>query len=149
MTREEKQTVVDAEHLRLLALCHYIFGGLGVAFSLLGVLWTVVMATMFSSFPPTPEGIGEEAARQFRTMPAIMMVIFGAMAACGIVYGVLQIVAGRCLARRRARLFTLIVALPGLVFLPYGTMLSAFTFVVLERASVEKLYRDAQQQAAT
>jgi hypothetical protein len=43
----------------------------------------------------------------------------------------------------------LIVALPGLVFLPYGTMLSAFTFVVLERASVEKLYRDAQLRAMT
>jgi hypothetical protein len=149
VSREEKQAVVDAEHLRLLALFHYIFGGLGVGFSLLGVLWTAVMATMFSSFPPTSDGIGEEAARQFRAMPAIMMVIFGVLAACGIVYGILQIVAGRCLARRRARLFTLIVALPGLLFLPYGTMLSAFTFVVLERASVETLYRDTQQQAVT
>ena len=142
MTQDEKQAVVDEEHLRLLALFHYVFGGLGVAFSLLGVIWTIVMATMFASFPPAAEGTAEEAARQFKMMPAFMMAFFGVMAAFGVVYGILQIVSGRCLARRRARLFTLIVALPGLIFLPYGTLLSVFTFVVLERASVERLYRD-------
>ena len=121
MTQQEKQAVVDDEHLRLLALFHYVFGGLGVAFALLGVLWTVFMATMFaSSFPPAPDGASEEVARRFKMMPAFMMAVFGVMATFGVVYGVLQ------------------------VFLPCGTMLSVFTFVVLERASVEQLYRDAQ-----
>ena len=140
MTQEERQAVVDAEQLRLLALFHYIFGGLGVAFALLGIVWTLLMATMFASFPPAPTGMTEEAARQLRTMPAVMMAVFGVLAALGVVYSILQIVSGRCIARRRARLFSLIVALPGLVFLPYGTLLSVFTFVVLERASVERLY---------
>ena len=36
MTPEEKHAIVDDEHLRLLALFHYIFGGITVAFALLG-----------------------------------------------------------------------------------------------------------------
>jgi hypothetical protein len=147
VTQDVKQAVLDDEHLRLLALFHYIFGGLGVAFALLGVVWTLIMATMIASFPPTPEGVSEEAARQFRNMPAFMMALFGVRAALGVVYGILQSVWGRCIARRRARLFTLIVALPGLLFLPYGTLLSVFTFVVMERASVERLYRGGQPEA--
>ena len=147
MTQEEKQAVVDDEQLRLLALFHYIFGGLGVAFALFAVVWTVVIATMFASFPPPAAGVSEEAAQQFRNMPAFMIAFFGVFAGLGVVYGVLQIVSGRCIARRRARLFTLIVALPGLLFIPYGTLLSVFTFVVLERASVERLYLSGQPEA--
>jgi hypothetical protein len=74
-------------------------------------------------------------------MPVFMMAFFGIMALMGVVYGVLQIVAGRCISQRRARVFTVIVAIPRLVFIPYGTMLSVFTLLVLERASVQQLYR--------
>jgi hypothetical protein len=142
MTPEEKHAIVDDEHLRLLALFHYIFGGITVAFALLGVVWAAFVATIFAAFPPVPPGgANEEFARQFQAMPAFMMAFFGIMALMGVVYGVLQIVAGRCISQRRARVFTVIVAIPRLVFIPYGTMLSVFTLLVLERASVQQLYR--------
>ena len=47
------------------------------------------------------------------------------------------------IGRRRRRAFTLVVAIPRLIFIPYGTILSIFTLLVLERASVKQLYREA------
>lgn len=142
MTPEEKQAVLDEEHLRLLALFHYILGGVTVVFGLLGGVWAAFVAVMFASFPPPfPDGASEDVARQMKVLPAFMMTFFGLMAALAVVYGIVEIVAGRCIAQRRARVFTLLVALPRVVYIPFGTLLSIFTFVVLERASVQQLYR--------
>lgn len=55
-------------------------------------------------------------------------------------YGILEIISGRCLSARKRRLFTLIVAIPRLLFLPYGLILSIFTLIVLERRTVKALY---------
>ena len=144
MTHEEKQAVLDEEHLRLLALFHYIVGGITVAGGLFMGVWAVFMAVVFASAPPTfPAGANEELARQMQAMPAFMMAFFGMFAGVVVLFGVLQIVAGRCIAQRRARLFTLLVAIPRVLFIPFGTLLSIFTFIVLERASVQQLYRPA------
>lgn len=61
-------------------------------------------------------------------------------AGLGVLLGVLDIIAGRCISLRRARVFTLIMAIPGVIFIPYGTLLSVFTLLVLDRGSVRKLY---------
>ncbi|HEV8394864.1 MAG TPA: hypothetical protein VGQ37_11355 [Vicinamibacterales bacterium] len=142
MTPEEKQAIVDDEHLRLLALLHYISGGITVAFALLGGVSAAFVGVMFAALPPVPPGgANENVAREFQAIPAFMLAFFGLMVLMGIVFGVLQIVAGRCISQRRARVFTVIVAIPRLVFIPYGTLLSVFTLMVLERASVQQLYR--------
>ena len=144
MTNEEKQAVLDDEHLRLLALFHYVMGGFTVVGALFAGMWAVFMAVVWASAPPTfPEGTNEEIPRQFQTIPAFMLAFFGMFAALAVVFGVLQVVAGRCIATRRARLFTLLVAIPRVIFIPFGTLLSIFTFIVLERASVQQLYRRA------
>jgi hypothetical protein len=76
-----------------------------------------------------------------------MMAFFGLFAAVVVVFGVVQAVAGRCIAKRRARLFTLLVAIPRVIFIPWGSLLSIFTFVVLESASVQQIYRRAAAAA--
>ena len=147
MTAEERQAVLDEEHLRLLELFHYISGGITVVGALLAGMWALLVGTMFALVPMTPpSNMSEEAFRQFRTMPTVMAVFFGAMAVLAVVYGVAQIAAGRCIRRCRARLFTLIAALPRVIFVPYGTLLSIFTLMVLERASVQRLYATGTSQ---
>ena len=144
MTHDERQAVLDEEHLRLLALFHYILGGVTVAGGLFMGVWAIFMAVVFASAPPTfADGTNEEFARQMQAMPAFMMAFFGMFAAVVVAFGVVQVVAGRCIASRRARLFTLLVAIPRVIFIPFGTLLSIFTFVVLERASVQQIYRRA------
>ena len=142
MTPDEKQTVLDEEHLRLLAMFHYISGALTCVGSLFAALWAVLVGTLATAFPAESQaGLSEEALRQMQVMPRVMVGVVAFMAVAGVVYGVLEIVAGRCVSQRRARVFTIVVAVPRLVFIPWGTALSVFTLLVLERASVEALYR--------
>ena len=142
VTPEEKQSVLDEEHVRLLALFHYVSGALTCAGSLLAALWAAFVATMFTAFPvEAREAMSEEALRQMQVMPKIMAGVVAIMAVAGVGYGVLEIVAGRCISQHRARVFTIVVAVPRLLFIPWGTILSVFTMLVLERASVEALYR--------
>jgi len=61
----------------------------------------------------------------------------------GLAYGVLEIVSGRFISQRRRRVFSLVVAVPRLLFIPYGIILSIFTLLVLERPSVRQLYRES------
>lgn len=133
----EAQRIVDAEHLRLLALFHYVSGGVTLGFSLFFGIGVAFMGVMFALMPPPPHGPGLHGP------PLAMLVFFGLVCALGIVYGILEIVAGRLISRRRRRVFTLVVAIPRLIFIPYGIILSIFTLLVLERTSVKQLYREA------
>jgi len=142
VTPEEKQSVLDEEHLRLLSLFHYVSGGITVAFSLFFGVWIVFAAVMFAFLPPPTHGCAEGAAPHHgQAIPVVMLVIFGVLFAIGVAYGILEIVSGRFISRRRRRVFSFVVALPRLLFLPYGLILSIFTLLVLERPSVKQLYR--------
>jgi hypothetical protein len=136
----ETQRIVDTEHLRLLAFFHYVSGGVTLAFSLFFCVWLVMASVIFTFVPAAPHS----SAHQFEGPPLAMFLIFGLFALLGLAYGVLEIVAGRLIARRRRRVLTLVVAIPRLLFLPYGMILSIFTLLVLERPSVKQLYSEAR-----
>ena len=136
----DRQAVLDHEHLRLLALFHYISGGITVAFSLLFGVWLVVMAAMFFFLPAGPHG-GDPATPPVHGPPAVLLLALGCVFFLGVAYGILEIVSGRLISRRKTRVLSLIVAIPRLVFLPYGLILSIFTLIILERPSVKLLYR--------
>ena len=132
---ELRTRVIDEEHLRLLALFHYISGGMTLAFSLMFVVMIGFMSAMFSMVPP-------HAPQHGGPPPAMVFLLFFAFAGIGVLLGVLDIIVGRCISLRRARVFSLIVAIPGVIFIPYGTILSIFTLLVLDRRSVKKLYEE-------
>lgn len=132
---ELRQRVVDEEHLRLLSLFHYISGGMTLAFSLMFAAMIGLMSAMFSMIPL-------EAQQHGGPSPATVLLLFLAFVALGVLLGALDIVAGRCISVRRARVFTLVMAIPGVIFIPYGTLLSVFTLLVLDRESVRKLYEE-------
>jgi len=133
----EAQRILDAEHLRLLAFFHYVSGGVTLAFALFFAVGLVLMGAMFALVPPPPHGPGLHGA------PVALLFLFGFICVIGVLYGILELLAGRMIGRRRRRVFTLVVAIPRLVLIPYGTILSIFTLLVLERASVKELYREA------
>lgn len=137
-TDNATQRIVDAEHLRLLAFFHYVSGGITLAFSLFFAMGLLMMSAMFAFIPPPAHG-----AHEFEGPPVAMLFFFGFFALLGVAYGTLEIIAGRLIARRRRRVLTLVAAIPRLLFLPYGMILSIFTLLVLERPSVKQLYAEA------
>ena len=137
MTDEERQAVIDEEQLRLLAFFHYVSGGITGGFSLLLGLWFGFMALMFSVMPPVPA----HAAHDFQGFPMVVFAVFGCVFVLGLIYGALELVAGRLISKRQRRVLTMVLAIPRLLFLPYGLILSVFTLIVLQRRSVKELYR--------
>ena len=129
-----RERVLDEEHLRLLVLFHYISGGMTLVFSLFFAVMFMFMGMVFAKMPAQPPAQ--------HPPPVEIFWLFGAFISIGVLLGVLEIIAARCISVRRARVFTLIASIPGVLFVPYGTLLSIFTLLVLDRGSVKKLYEE-------
>ena len=57
------------------------------------------------------------------------------------------LIAGRCLSRRKAYSFTLVIACIECLFVPFGTILGVFTIVALSRESVKASFERVQTAA--
>ena len=129
-----RERVLDEEHLRLLALFHYISGGMTLAFSLFFTVMVVFMGIVFANIPVQ--------AHAKNPPPVEIIWVFGVFTAIGVLLGLLEIIAARCISLRRARMFSMIVSIPNVLFIPYGTILAIFTLLVLDRGSVKRLYEE-------
>ncbi len=138
VTPEAHQAVVDTEHLRLLALAHYVVGGLGILFASLFIFHFVflfVLAQDPQFFPPSKSGHGPP-----ESMLRVMQAMVGTFILLGWSFGLLTIYAGRCIKRRSKHTLCLIVACLNLLFLPLGTLLGVSALMVLTRPSVKRAY---------
>lgn len=144
-----RQRILDEEHLRLLALFHYISGALTIAFASLFIFHLIFIVFAMNNpeifrVPQRPE--------EFETMPQQLLGMFaafiGSFVIGGIAYGVVQIVSGRFISRRRYRTFSFIAVFPNILFIPYGTLLAIFTLIILERPSIKALYAGQQSRNA-
>jgi hypothetical protein len=136
-----RQHILDEEHLRLLALFHYISGGITIAFASLyifplGFIMFAMNNPEIFAIPGGPEGLNDTPDQLLDFFAAFV----GSFIAGGIAYGIVQIVSGRFMSRRRHRTFSFIAIFPNILFIPYGTLLAIFTLIVLERPSVKALY---------
>jgi hypothetical protein len=129
-----RERVLDEEHLRLLALFHYVSGGMTLAFSLFFAVMMLFMGLVFANIPAPHPGQ--------HPPPVEIFWMFGVFIFIGALLGVLDIIAARCMSLRRGRVFSMIVSIPNLLFIPYGTILTIFTLLVLDRGSVKRLYEE-------
>lgn len=140
----DRQRVLDDEHLRLLALFHYISGGLGILFSSMFIVHAAVMGFLAANADKFQGLSGNKAAAIPAGFFIVLAVVFGLLVFLGIAYGVAQIYSGRLISQGKYRMFSLVVAVPNLLFIPYGTLLSVMTLIVLNRESVRQRYLSQQ-----
>lgn len=130
---------VDAEHLRLLVIFHDIMAGLAV----LGLVFVAGHYALMHVVLDNP-ALWKDA--KGGPPPAVMLTLLRAMYvafAVAFVAGALgNLLSARFIARRRFRIFSLIVAGINCLHMPLGTVLGAFTFVVLLRESVRASYTE-------
>ena len=135
----------DTEHLRLLAIFHYVAAGLAAFFSFFPLLYAMIGGIfIFVSRHGTPKP-GEELPPEFVgwIFVGLGLVLF----LLGIAMAICILIAGRCLSRRKAYSFALVVACIECLFIPFGTILGVFTIVALSRESVRTLFLTAQPPA--
>ena len=132
------QSAIDLSQLRTLAICHYVCGGLEMAFGSIFIIHIVMGIAMArgafpfaGSGPPPPSWLGDFFAA-----------MGGCAVFCGWTLGVLTILSGRAIAQRRRKMFSLVMAGINCAWFPFGTLLGVFTFIVLNRPSVRILYEN-------
>lgn len=126
----------DARQLDLLAVFHYVVGGIMALFSCMPFLHVFMgLAMVTGSFFEGTDGSAPPPA--FGWMFVVMgsaFILFGwAVSIC-------IIVAGRKLQQRKSRLYCMVVAGLECMFMPFGTVLGVFTLILLNRESVRQAY---------
>lgn len=134
-----RQAIVDHEHLKLLSIAYLVSAGMSAFFSLFGLLYAFMGVFITAAIAHAP------AQPEQGAPPEFVGWIFGMFGAGMFVMmmglGVLKFLVARRLKQRRSRTFCMVVAGLSCFGVPYGTMLGVFTFLVLARPSVARLFQ--------
>lgn len=130
----------DDGHVKSIAICHFVWGGLLMLFSSLFIFYIVIGAMMVNGSIPMPATPGAPGPP-----PAALGYMFVCMGVIAILLGwsvgILNIVSGRRILQRRWRVFSLVMGGVNCISFPLGTTLGVFTFIVLLRPSVIARYQ--------
>jgi hypothetical protein len=131
------QHKTDADHLRILMICHYVKAGLAVAgLGFIGLHYAM-MRMMFAN-PKMWEGEHNSA------FPMEFFEIFKWFYLVGVVYvvslGICNLVSAGFIKARRHRMFSLVISGFNCLNMPLGTVLGVFTIIVLSRQTVQETY---------
>lgn len=123
----------DDEHLRMVSVLHYVWGGLIGFFSAFGILYAIFggAAMIFAA--------GEHNGPPVFIGAVFMLFGFFFVLICGSL-SALTIWAGRNLAQRKRYKFCIVMACLACASFPLGTALGVFTLVVLLRPSVKQMF---------
>jgi hypothetical protein len=131
-------TAADDGHLKTIAICHFVWGGLVMLFSSVFIIHIVLGALIVSGRMPLP------ASPTAPGMPPQFGYLFLFMGSAAVLIGwsvgILTILSGRAIIRRKWRIFSFVMAGVNCASVPFGTVLGVFTFVVLLRPSVRAQY---------
>ena len=125
----------DEEHLKLLAIFHYVVAGMVALLACFPIIHLIAGIFILSApekmagnqLPPIWFGL-------FFVVLASVMILGGWIMAATILY------AGRCLVRRKKYTFCMVIAGVSCLFMPFGTILGVFTIIVLLRPTVKELF---------
>jgi len=123
----------DKEHLDLLAVFHYVVAGITALMACIPLLHLAV-GIAFLLAPAT----GPDPPPRF--LGWFFIFFAGFFILCGWTLALFMFLTGRCLHRRRAWKFCLVVGAIECIVMPFGTVLGVFTIVVLSRQSVKELF---------
>jgi hypothetical protein len=134
----------DTEQLNLLAIFHYVVGGLAALFSFFPLFYSVIGGFLLYA-------AGHPGANNQEPPPAFlgwMFIVLGAVFfLAGVTMAICILIAARCLSRRKGYSFALVIACIECLFIPFGTILGVFTIVALSRESVKALFDHTQTAA--
>jgi hypothetical protein len=143
-----RQASTDRDHLLLLAIFYGILGVVEILFSSLFIVHVAIGVRILMN----PAAFVRHAAGPPMFIEPVMALVFVIVGSCAVLagwtMGLLSIFTAYSIHRRKRRFFTLLVAGLSCVFYPFGTALGIWTFFVLGRESVRKLYESPSATVA-
>jgi hypothetical protein len=125
----------DEQHLSLLSIFYYIYGGLSLVGGCFGIIYLAAAALILAS----PEMVEDEEVPA-AVISGIMAVVGGCVLLLAVGIGALVIYVGYSLSQHRNYIFCLVIGALICLNIPIGTVLGVFTIVVLSRPSVKALF---------
>ena len=130
---------MDADHLKLLAVFHFVGAGLALLALVFLGLHFLLMHELLTD-PKMWAGPKQNQAPP----PAEFFALFKWFYLLGsiwlVISFILNLISGFCLLARKNRIFSMVVAGMNCLHIPLGTVLGVFTLVVLLRDSVREMY---------
>lgn len=128
----------ETKQLELLALFHYIVGGITALFSCMPFIHVFMgLFFVFGNFEETTESSSQAPEAWlgwiFVIMGSLFILTGWAVAAC-------IIAAGRKLKARKNRMFCMVIAGIECMFMPFGTVLGIFTLITLNKETVRAAF---------
>ena len=153
----------DESHLKLIAVLHYVMGGLyllgigflAIHFAIMAMVvrhaesenaapvpvMTTAPGTAGEAAPPAPSPTAMPATAPFPKQIIPFLIAFYVIIGLFLVtLCVCNIFSGRYIRKRKNRTFSFVVAGVNCLQFPFGTALGVFTFIVLSRLSVKLDY---------
>ena len=124
----------DEEHLRLLSILYYVWGGL----TALGACFTGVYALVGGGILTAVSQTEQNGPPAW--IGPMVFILMGAVFLLVAVIAGLTLWTGHSLARRQNYMLCMVVAVITCLSVPLGTALGVFTLIVLSRASVKQLF---------
>lgn len=137
----EPNTVIESEmdrdQLRLLAIFHYVVGGLTALFA----CFPLVHVSLGIAMLVAPDSLGHPPSRGGDQLFAYIFVVMGAMFfLIGQAMAICILLSARFIRQRRRHTFVFVTACVQCIFFPFGTVLGIFTIIVLSRTSVRHAF---------
>lgn len=145
MTEQEKQAVLDTEHLRLLRIGYLVAAGADALFALFPLIYVVIGIFMAAGMPE-PTRPGQPSPALF----GLFFVIFGLVISLFLgAQAALKFFTARAIERRGSRTLCMVTGGLSCLQLPWGALLGISTFMLLSRPSVKELFEPTTSHAAT
>jgi hypothetical protein len=126
-------TTQDEDHLKLLSILYYVWGGLTALLSCFGVVWVGIVGGALTAAAHDHNGPPTWVGGMIIFIGVISLVV------AWVISG-LTIWTGRNLALRKHYTFCFVMAVISCLSVPFGTALGVFTIVVLLRPTVKQLF---------
>jgi hypothetical protein len=160
---KSEAVIITLERLRFLAIGYYVRGGVIIAFSSFLLIYVVMLSAFsfipesnwkpsptptpsvstFSSPTPAPHPSNSEAPPVI--FLRIMAGIMGGVMLLGWIFGALTLYAGRSIQKRKHKALIYVMAAFNCMFIPYGTLLGVFTFIILGSPPAIQEFSEARQ----
>ncbi len=127
----------DIEHLRYLAIGHYVFAAITALTACLPLIHLSIGLIFLFESPPTESG----ELFPTRIFGLIFALIGGALVIGGWALAAMVFTVGRSLAARRRHTFCVVVAAICCAIFPLGTALGVLTILVLTRPTVKAMFQ--------
>ena len=129
-------------HLRILSVLFFVKAGLMLLGSCGVGIYAIVGGAMMFGAEKIAESDEKFSSGGVMTVGAVMIVIFGALLILQLTLAVLDLVTGMHLHKRRGRTLCMVAAGIACLAIPIGTALGVYTFIILGRPEVKRLFEE-------